>query len=58
VPGYFEFLSAFKNPRHKEHASLLVWIGGAFDPEGFDLNEINRTLRFGPRPYGKPDTDP
>jgi len=26
---------------------MLTWIGGAFDPEGFDLNAINRTLRFG-----------
>lgn len=36
---------------------MLEWIGGAFDPEGFDLNEINRTLRIGPRPYGKSDAD-
>ena len=57
VPGYFEFLSAIKNPKHEEHVRTLEWIGGAFDPEGFDLNEINRTLRIGPRPYGKSDTD-
>ena len=31
--------------------------GGAFDPAGFDLNEINRTLRIGPRPYGQSDAD-
>lgn len=29
---------------------MLSWMGGAFDPEGFDLNAINRTLRFGPAP--------
>jgi len=50
VPGYEEFLSAITNPKHEEHSRMLTWIGGAFDPEGFDLNEINRTLRFGPRP--------
>ena len=55
--GYEEFLSVIKSPRHKDHASMLVWIGGAFDPEGFDLNEINRTLRIGPRPYGRSDVD-
>lgn len=49
--GYLEFLAAIKHPRHEEHASMLSWIGGAFDPEGFDLNAINRTLRFGPYPY-------
>jgi Plasmid pRiA4b ORF-3-like protein len=50
VSGYEEFLSAINNPKHEEHDSMLVWIGGAFDPEGFDLNEINRTLRLGRRP--------
>ncbi len=50
VSGYEEFLSAINNPKHEEHHSMLVWIGGAFDPEGFDLNEINRTLRLGRRP--------
>jgi Plasmid pRiA4b ORF-3-like protein len=47
APGYMEFLAAIKNPKHPEHESMLIWIGGAFDPEGFDLNAINRTLRFG-----------
>jgi hypothetical protein len=58
VTGYEEFLSAIRNPKHKEHHSMLVWIGGAFDPDGFDLNEINRTLRIGPRPYGKSEVAP
>ncbi len=47
APGYMEFLDAIKTPKHPEHESMLIWIGGAFDPEGFDLNTINRTLRFG-----------
>jgi hypothetical protein len=45
--GYLEFLSAIKDPKHDEHESMLAWIGGAFDPEGFDLNAINRALRYG-----------
>jgi Plasmid pRiA4b ORF-3-like protein len=48
--GYEEFLAAIKDPKHEEHENMLIWIGGAFDPEGFDLNAINRTLRFGPPP--------
>jgi hypothetical protein len=55
VGGYREFLAAIGNPKHKEHRRMLVWVGGAFDPEGFDLNEINRALRLGPRPYGRAD---
>jgi len=57
VRGYEEFLSAINDPKHEEHNRMLEWIGGAFDPAGFDLNEINRTLRIGPRPYGKTDSD-
>jgi len=49
APGYEDFLAAIKDPAHEEHDSVLTWIGGAFDPEGFDLNAINRTLRFGVR---------
>ena len=41
------FLAAINDPKHEEHDSMLTWIGGAFDPEGFDLNAINRMLRFG-----------
>ena len=41
---------AIENPAHSEHESMLTWVGGAFDPEGFDLNTINRTLRIGPHP--------
>ena len=48
--GYEEFLAAIKDPKHEEHENLLIWIGGAFDPEGFDLNAINRMLSFGPPP--------
>lgn len=47
TPGYMDFLSAIQDPKHKEHDEMLAWIGGAFDPEGFDLNAINRTLRWG-----------
>lgn len=46
-PGYMEFLAALKNPAHGEHARMLEWIGGAFDPKGFDLNRINREWRKG-----------
>jgi len=40
VWGYEEFLKAIRNPKHKEHKEMLEWIGGGFDPEHFDLEEI------------------
>ena len=43
--GYQDFVAAIANPEHEEHEHLLVWIGGAFDPEGFDINSVNRGLR-------------
>ena len=45
-----EFLAAIADPHHEEHESMLTWVGGVFDPEGFDVNTINRTLRFGVHP--------
>lgn len=47
IQGYLEFLKAIGNAKHPEHEDMLIWIGGAFDPEGFDLNALNRTLRLG-----------
>ena len=45
VPGYFEFLEVVSNPHHEEHESMLTWHGGPFDPEEFDIEEVNRILR-------------
>lgn len=44
VSGYEDFLRAIKDPKHPEHEEYLEWIGGNFDPEAFDLNEVNRIL--------------
>ncbi len=44
VWGYAEFLKAVRDPKHPEHAHYLDWIGGAFDPEAFDLAAVNADL--------------
>lgn len=36
VHGFEEFLAAIVNPKHPEHAQLVEWSGGAYDPEAFD----------------------
>jgi len=33
--GYQEFLKVIANRKHPEHASMLKWVGGAFDPNDF-----------------------
>ena len=42
--GYLEFLEAIRDPNHKEHATMLDWIGGSFDPAAFDDNQVNARL--------------
>jgi hypothetical protein len=41
-PGYEMFLEALADRRHEQHQQMMQWIGGAFDPKGFDLNRVNR----------------
>lgn len=38
--GYAGFLEAIRDPKPREHASMIEWIGGDFDPETFDLAEF------------------
>ena len=45
VWGYARFLDALHDPEHPEHEEMRDWIGGAFDPEGFDLDEVNVALQ-------------
>jgi hypothetical protein len=42
--GYYGFLEAIRDPDHEEHEEYLEWIGGAFDPEEFDLDGVNEAL--------------
>jgi hypothetical protein len=43
--GYDGFLETIANPDDPEHDVMLDWIGGEFDPERFDLDEINAELK-------------
>ena len=43
--GYEHFLEAIADPEHEEHEDYLEWAGGEFDPEAFDLEEVNGALR-------------
>ena len=43
--GYADFLEAIQDPNNPEHEEYLEWAGEDFDPEAFDLDEINRALR-------------
>ena len=40
--GYTLFLEILADRQHEQHQDMMRWIGGVFDPKGFDLNRINR----------------
>lgn len=43
--GYADFLEAIHDPQHPEYEEMLEWVGGAFDPEAFDPDEVNAKLQ-------------
>lgn len=36
TPGYDNFLDAMADPNHQEHADVLEWYGGLYDPANID----------------------
>lgn len=44
-PGYALFLEIIGDREHEQHDDMVRWIGGVFDPKGFDLNRLNREWR-------------
>lgn len=45
ISQYSNLLKIVSNPRHKEYAELMEWLGGEFDPEYFDMEDINEVLK-------------
>ena len=45
IHGYYHLLEALAEPKHPEHEYLKEWIGGKWDAERFDLDEINKDLK-------------
>lgn len=48
VWGYQELLEKLESPDDPEHQEMIEWLGGEFDSEAFDIDEVNQTLsRYG-----------
>jgi hypothetical protein len=43
--GYEQLCRVLKSPKDEEHDTTLTWVGGYFDPAGFDPNAVNRAFR-------------
>ena len=44
VWGYAHFLEAIHDVNHPEHEDMQAWVGDEFDPETFDIDEVNVML--------------
>jgi len=42
--GYADLLKIIRDPTHEEYERMMEWLGGSFDPEEFNIGEINRSL--------------
>lgn len=45
VWGYQDLLKTIKNPKSPEYEELMEWIGDIFDPEEFEIKEVNEMLQ-------------
>ncbi|MGD0010191.1 MAG: hypothetical protein ABSE93_16800 [Terriglobia bacterium] len=46
IYGYYAKLEALRDPKHPEHNEVIDWMGEDFDPEAFDLQDINSRLKW------------
>lgn len=42
--GYYALLESLKDPQHPEYEENREWLGEDFDPDAFDLDEVNAQL--------------
>lgn len=43
--GYQNLLETLCDPAHEDHEAMRKWLGGDFDPEAFDIDQVNAGLR-------------
>lgn len=44
VFGYYHMLEVAADPEHEEYDEIIEWMGEDFDPEAFDIDEVNEML--------------
>ncbi|WP_295387782.1 plasmid pRiA4b ORF-3 family protein [uncultured Thiodictyon sp.] len=42
--GYYDFIAAVSDPTHPDHADRTEWVGGDFDPDLYNIDEVNALL--------------
>jgi len=44
-PGYERFLEAWRDPKHEDHKAMRTWAGRTFDPDAFDREKTQKTIK-------------
>lgn len=44
--GYKHLLEVLADPSDEKHDEMLEWVGGSYDPDAFDLDELNVALEL------------
>ena len=42
--SYYEMLEILEDPKHEQYEEYAGWLGGDFDPEYFDIGQVNSVL--------------
>ena len=42
IPGFYDLVDAFADPKHKQHQELRDWLGYNFDPLAFSIDRVNK----------------
>jgi len=45
LSGYENVIKTISDPAHYDYEEMMTWLGGEFDPEYFNLNEVNEQLK-------------
>src|SRR5208337_4543131 len=43
--GYEDLIEILKSPGNEEYEDMIDWLGGEYDPEEFNIDEINEMLK-------------
>ncbi len=54
--GYRDFLEAMADPDHEQHADVVTWVGGNFDPAAIDAAGHARALADLAKRWSRPPT--
>lgn len=45
IPGFYGMLDTLKKKKGKEYKEMIEWLGGEYDPDEFNLDTVNETLK-------------